>query len=46
MCFTDVKDTDWFYSAVLSAYASGIIKGVTDTTFNPNANISRQTWLS
>ena len=40
--FTDVKDTDWFYSAVLSAYASGIIKGVTDTTFNPNANISRQ----
>jgi hypothetical protein len=40
--FTDVKDTDWFYSAVLSAYASGIIKGTTTTTFSPNAYISRQ----
>lgn len=40
--FTDVKDTDWFYSAVLSAYASGIINGTTTTTFSPNAYISRQ----
>lgn len=40
--FTDVKDTDWFYSAVLSAYASGIINGTTTTTFSPNSYISRQ----
>ncbi|HWQ80457.1 MAG TPA: S-layer homology domain-containing protein [Anaerovoracaceae bacterium] len=39
--FTDVKDTDWFYSAVEFAVKNGLFNGVTDTTFSPNAQMTR-----
>lgn len=39
--FTDVVSTDWYYDVVLSAYGTGIVKGMTDTTFEPNGTASR-----
>ena len=33
--FTDVKETDYFYKAVLWAVENGITNGMTDTTFGP-----------
>ena len=39
--FTDVKEEDWFYSYVKQAYLSGIINGKTETTFEPDMNITR-----
>lgn len=38
--FEDVSETDWFYSYVNTAYAYGIIDGVSDTEFNPNGKIT------
>ena len=34
--FTDVKESDFFYKAVLWAVEEGITKGTSDTTFNPS----------
>ncbi len=39
--FTDVKPTDWFYNAVKAAYTEGLINGVTDTEFAPDATLTR-----
>lgn len=39
--FTDVKNTDWFYGAVEFAVRNGLFNGVTDTTFSPNAQMTR-----
>lgn len=39
--FTDVKQEDWFYSAVRSANLSGIMTGRTDTEFVPYENMTR-----
>ena len=33
--FTDVKESDWFYNAVLWAYSEGITGGVSATKFDP-----------
>ncbi len=38
--FTDVKETDWYYKAVLWAVEQGITKGTGDTTFSPNTTCS------
>ena len=40
--FTDVREDDWFYSVVMSAYSCGIIKGDSDTTFVPWRNVTRE----
>lgn len=40
--FADVLPSDWFYRYVGTAYAYGIVKGVSETEFNPNGTISRQ----
>lgn len=40
--FTDVSETDWYWDYVNTAYSFGIIKGVSDTSFNPNGTISRE----
>lgn len=40
--FKDVKPEDWFFKHINTAYHYGIIKGVSDTEFNPNGVISRQ----
>lgn len=41
MKFKDVKPTDWYYEAVKYVYEKGIMIGVNDTHFSPNAGISR-----
>lgn len=40
--FVDVTKNDWFYDYVNTAYFYGIIKGVTNDTFNPNGTIKRE----
>ena len=39
--FTDVKEGDYFYNAVLWAYSEGITSGVSATTFGPGLTIAR-----
>ena len=39
--FSDVKEGDYFYKAVLWALENGITKGTSDTTFSPNSNCTR-----
>lgn len=39
--FNDVKKEDWFYDDVKSVYLSGLVKGTTDTTFEPNGDFIR-----
>ena len=39
--FTDVKETDFYYKAVLWAVEKGITNGLTNTTFGPTAECNR-----
>lgn len=39
--FTDVNQSDWFYTAVTSLYSQGVIKGTSDTTFSPDDYTTR-----
>ena len=39
--FTDVTRDNWFYRAVTSAASQGILKGAAETTFAPNATMTR-----
>ena len=41
MPFTDVHETDWFYNDVLFVYDAGLFAGTSDTTFSPNAAMTR-----
>ncbi len=38
--FTDIRPSDWFYGDVLSAYAMGLISGMTETTYNPVGHLT------
>lgn len=40
--FTDVALSDWYYPYVKTAFAKGIVKGKSDTIFEPNSAIQRQ----
>lgn len=40
--FSDVSPSDWYYTAVASAYNKGIIKGYEDGRFGVNDKITRQ----
>jgi hypothetical protein len=40
--FTDVEESDWFYSPLLVARQQGIASGYPDGSFHPEAEISRQ----
>ena len=40
--FSDVKETDWYASAVSWAAKNGLVKGYEDKTFAPNKAISRE----
>ena len=40
--FTDVSAPQFYADPVAWGFAKGIVKGTSDTTFSPNANISRQ----
>lgn len=39
--FEDVKAGDWCFNDVLYCYENGLMKGVTETTFAPNATMTR-----
>lgn len=39
--FTDVKETDYYYKAVLWAYENGVTTGMTKTTFGPSVTCTR-----
>ncbi len=39
--FTDVHPDDWFYNDVMFVYQNGLMAGTSDTTFSPNAPITR-----
>ena len=39
--FVDVKESKYYYTAVLWAYHAGITKGADDTHFEPNGNCNR-----
>lgn len=40
--FSDVKSTDWYYSAVQKALAAGYVSGYDNGTFKPGTAINRQ----
>ena len=40
MAFTDVTQADWFYTYVEEMFKSGIINGMTETTFAPKGNLT------
>ncbi len=40
--FADISSEDWYYTYVLTAYENGITGGVTETTFAPNAVVTRE----
>ncbi len=46
MPFADIKADDYFANAVIWAYYNGIVNGITDTEFAPNANITREQMAS
>ncbi len=39
--FTDVRESDWFYDDVQYAVQNGLFNGTSDTTFSPNASMTR-----
>ena len=39
--FTDVKESDWFYDAVVYVYTNELFNGTSATTFSPNGTMTR-----
>ena len=44
--FTDVQKNTWYYNAVSEVYAAGLMKGKTDTSFDPKAPMSRAEFVT
>ena len=42
IAFGDILDGEWYADAVAWANANGIVKGITETEFAPNNNITRE----
>lgn len=40
--FTDVAQGDWFYNAVCWAYENQVVNGTSETTYEPNAPVTRE----
>ena len=38
--FLDIRTTDWYYDFVMKAYSYGILKGTSDTSFDPSASVN------
>ena len=44
--FTDVMEKDWFYQDVTTLTATGVIKGMTETTFEPQGKVTRAQFIT
>lgn len=44
--FTDVKESDWFYSSVQYAREKGFFAGTSKTTFSPNGTMTRSMFVT
>lgn len=44
--FTDVPEGEWYYDAVANVYEAGLMKGKTDTQFDPSAPMSRAEFVT
>ena len=44
--FTDVKKNDWFYDSVKYAYENDLMKGVSNTKFAPNSDVTRAMFVT
>lgn len=40
--FSDVDESKWYCSVILSAYSHGLVKGDSEDTFSPQRNITRE----
>ena len=43
---SDVKENDWYYSYVKTAYEKGLMKGISDTEFAPNEKLTRAMFVT
>lgn len=43
--FTDVKESHWFYGSVSFVAEKGYMNGMSETTFSPNSNITREQFV-
>ena len=39
--FTDVPSNEWYYDAIKTAWENGLVKGTSDTTYEPDAGMTR-----
>lgn len=44
--FTDVEEDTWYSGGLKWAYATGIVKGTSDTTFSPDVQVTREQALT
>ena len=44
--FTDVKNDKWYYDEVYEAYEKGIMVGISDTEFAPDATVTREMFVT
>ncbi len=42
LTFTDVDDDEWYTGAVIWAQTNSVVKGTTDTTFEPDSEVTRE----
>ena len=40
--FTDVDNSKWYYNSIAAVYENGLINGKSNTTFDPEGNITRE----
>ena len=40
--FADVAEGEWYYDAIVWAYSENVVKGISETEFAPNANVTRE----
>ena len=44
--FTDVKENDWFYASVKYAYENDLMKGISNTEFAPDSEVTRAMFVT
>lgn len=44
--FTDVKEKDWFYDSVKYAYENDLMKGISNTEFAPDSDVTRAMFVT